>query len=93
MDVATHFIISFAQQGLYLAAQFNSCLDAAWLHGGLGSPTSPTLFLRLQSSRFTPLHFVTTLCGIARPQFPAGGLSWELFIQLLANIIVSFASQ
>jgi hypothetical protein len=44
-------------------------------------------------SHFTPLHFVTTLHGIARPQFPAGGLSWELFIQLLANIIVSFALQ
>ncbi len=42
-------------------------------------------------SHSTPLHFVTTLCGIVvRPQFPVGGLSWELFIQLLTNIIGLF---
>jgi hypothetical protein len=37
MDAAPHFIISFTQQGLYLAAQFNSCLDAARLHGHLAA--------------------------------------------------------
>ncbi len=41
-------------------------------------------------SHFNPLHFVTTLRGIAQPRFPVGGLSWELFIQLLMNIIGLF---
>jgi hypothetical protein len=37
-----------------------------------------------------PLHFVTTLRGVSKPQFPSGSLSWELFVQLLTNIISLF---
>ncbi len=41
-------------------------------------------------NHFVPLHFLNTLHGITKPQFPANGLAWELFVQLLTNIIGLF---
>jgi hypothetical protein len=41
-------------------------------------------------SHLMPLHFVTILRGVSKLQFPSGGLSWELFVQLLTNIISLF---
>jgi hypothetical protein len=41
-------------------------------------------------SRFTALHFITSLQGITQPMFPLEGISWEKCIQLLTNVIGLF---